>query len=924
MSRNSSQMSEQRLASRRQTPSMTSSVSHTHTPKPKANPAPSPAFSRPARKSAAIIIKRPDGEVLDVKSFKAPASPTRSQPRSSTPVIAATLTPPPKASIPQAKPSTPQHELLGRPRRQDDEYYYRRDVRDAGARRNSVSDESGSSDVVSRRIIRKERSRSQSPHHKRYLAEGALAGAGVAALLSNHRDKPGDGPEHRGRKVLGSAALGAVGAEVTTRARSRCREDQYDRSLSRSRSSSPSVKMSETKATTGFPGAVGYYRLTAEEGEEDVAATKQQIRLMKQQGVSSTRNALRIAFQAEETGRATLARLGAHGERISNNGKNLDLSSKQNFIAEQKAQELKTLNKSMFAVYVSNPFTASSRRAARVQEIIEKDRGEREQRDENQSFPDKHSEAPQFSYYNASNGKMKLEILNDFVEDQLNYVLPQIEGPADSGAQKTNLEFVGNSDEDLGDREGPREPPIKQLGGAPGGGGGNHALQDYQMQLMLLEQQNKKRLMMGRQEQNNMMPRTGGHRPTVSERSHGTKLEKMNKPLPPPQGASDREPVSTEAEMQKPEEYQKSLLTLTCGNDQRLMMARKEIPTSPSNLTDTAPQAADATTFPVESQIGIAYLGNDVFHEFEFNSFLHQDGKTMDFTFDTVAFPDPDSLAQSEKDNPKNELLAEEQTTSSTPRPAPTTSTFDEDGPLYVNKKQFHRILKRRVARQKLEEKLKSQSSRPQKRWHHSLPMRRPRGPGGQFLTQEQIAEILQGIRNELTDASSTTKQASQPDHIPSEDYQPTNNELSSLPRQTALVTTYPALSHSQLSELWWRAYISLCNTHPTPFRTVAEELRSELGLFATENLSDELICKRISTNIKRIGTALHDDKLKIDGMLEIMEMRGNVIRIMTTVELQLGLEVATLGWSCVWTFLAVSSPFSCSIPNVKVLTSDV
>jgi len=37
---------------------------------------------------------------------------------------------------------------------------------------------------------------------------------------------------------------------------------------------------------------------------------------MKQQDVSSTRNALRLAQQAEETGRDTLARLGAQGERI--------------------------------------------------------------------------------------------------------------------------------------------------------------------------------------------------------------------------------------------------------------------------------------------------------------------------------------------------------------------------------------------------------------------------------------------------------------------------------------------------------------------------------------------------------------------------------------------------------------------------------
>ena len=110
--------------------------------------------------------------------------------------------------------------------------------------------------------------------------------------------------------------------------------------------------------------------------------TKQQIRFMKQEDVGSTRNALRIAAQAEETGRATLARLGAQGERIHNTEKNLDLAANHNRIAEEKAKELRTLNRSMFAVHVSNPFTASSRRAERDQEIIEKHRLERDQRQE--------------------------------------------------------------------------------------------------------------------------------------------------------------------------------------------------------------------------------------------------------------------------------------------------------------------------------------------------------------------------------------------------------------------------------------------------------------------------------------------------------------------------------------------------------------
>jgi hypothetical protein len=70
----------------------------------------------------------------------------------------------------------------------------------------------------------------------------------------------------------------------------------------------------------GAPGGYGSgpayddRQLTAEEQEEeDISATKNEIKFMKQQDVSATRNALRMAQQAEETGRDTLARLGAQG-----------------------------------------------------------------------------------------------------------------------------------------------------------------------------------------------------------------------------------------------------------------------------------------------------------------------------------------------------------------------------------------------------------------------------------------------------------------------------------------------------------------------------------------------------------------------------------------------------------------------------------
>ena len=128
--------------------------------------------------------------------------------------------------------------------------------------------------------------------------------------------------------------------------------------------------------------AYGDRQLTAEEEEEeDVQATKQEIRFIKQSDVASTRNALRAAVMAEETGRSTLGRLGVQGERIHNTEKNLDLTANHNRMAEEKAKELKRLNGSMFAIHPSNPFTAQKRREQRDAEVMERHRLERDERE---------------------------------------------------------------------------------------------------------------------------------------------------------------------------------------------------------------------------------------------------------------------------------------------------------------------------------------------------------------------------------------------------------------------------------------------------------------------------------------------------------------------------------------------------------------
>ena len=129
------------------------------------------------------------------------------------------------------------------------------------------------------------------------------------------------------------------------------------------------------------PDRFDEYQQQAENSDEDVEAVKQEIRFTKQESLSSTRNAIRIASEVEEQGRNTLNRLGGQSEKLSGIEKNLDISASHARIAEDKARELKKLNRSIFAVHVSNPFGGKARAEEEERKITERHEMERNERE---------------------------------------------------------------------------------------------------------------------------------------------------------------------------------------------------------------------------------------------------------------------------------------------------------------------------------------------------------------------------------------------------------------------------------------------------------------------------------------------------------------------------------------------------------------
>lgn len=204
-------------------------------------------------------------------------------------IIVQEAPPPPPIVLPRQQPGV----VVLRDREQDremvrrerdpyeDDYYYRHERREVGPyrgdrdyavsryeRRRRDDDYYSDDDDYYRRRTVVRRERSSSTHHKRHLAEGALAGAGITALMSSRRDEYGDLPENRGRKVLAGAALGALGTEALRRAHSAYEDRWGDGRESPDHHSKLKKGLGIAAVALAAAGAAKYYQANKVDKEE--------------------------------------------------------------------------------------------------------------------------------------------------------------------------------------------------------------------------------------------------------------------------------------------------------------------------------------------------------------------------------------------------------------------------------------------------------------------------------------------------------------------------------------------------------------------------------------------------------------------------------------------------------------------------------
>ncbi|KAI1828590.1 hypothetical protein F4861DRAFT_535010 [Xylaria intraflava] len=139
---------------------------------------------------------------------------------------------------------------------------------------------------------------------------------------------------------------------------------------------------SGTTENNKYGGYGSQHELTEEEREaQEYRNLKDQIHSTTQASLATNQNSLRYMNQALETGLATYARLGAQNERLHHTDQLLDTATESHRHAEAQTKKLKSLNRSMFAVHVKNPFTEKRRTEEEEARIVQQNQADREIRE---------------------------------------------------------------------------------------------------------------------------------------------------------------------------------------------------------------------------------------------------------------------------------------------------------------------------------------------------------------------------------------------------------------------------------------------------------------------------------------------------------------------------------------------------------------
>ncbi|KIJ25603.1 hypothetical protein M422DRAFT_96032, partial [Sphaerobolus stellatus SS14] len=128
--------------------------------------------------------------------------------------------------------------------------------------------------------------------------------------------------------------------------------------------------------TRSFSGGRGEEGGPVDEDDE-IEGIKRDTKGLKQDSLASTRNALRLAREAEETARGTLSRLGDQSEKLANTERHLDISKGHVNRVEDKQDELKQLNRSIFRPVIT--FNKDKKRAAQEAKLLRRHEEERDE-----------------------------------------------------------------------------------------------------------------------------------------------------------------------------------------------------------------------------------------------------------------------------------------------------------------------------------------------------------------------------------------------------------------------------------------------------------------------------------------------------------------------------------------------------------------